>query len=60
METFTLGDTVRIKTGPFASFLGRVKAINRDRALLKIVVEIFGRRAPIILKFSEVEKLSTP
>ncbi|HEY9285358.1 MAG TPA: KOW motif-containing protein [Pyrinomonadaceae bacterium] len=58
MATFRLGDTVRIRSGPFASFTGKIEGINQARRLLKVVVEIFGRMTPIKLKFSEVDKVS--
>lgn len=56
--TYKLGDSVRIKTGPFACFTGKIEGINQTKTLLKVVVEIFGRQAPVALRFSEVEKLA--
>ncbi len=58
MRTFRLGDTVRIRSGAFASFAGKIEGINQARQLLKVVVEIFGRMTPIKLKFSEVDKIT--
>ena len=58
MKTFRLGDIVRIRSGPFAAFTGRIEGINQARQLLKVAVEIFGRMTPIKLKFSEVDKVS--
>jgi hypothetical protein len=58
VRTFKLGDTVRIKTGAFASFTGKIVGINQARQLLKVAVEVFGRLTPIKLKFSEVDKIS--
>lgn len=58
MRTIRLGDVVRIRSGPFASFTGRIEGINQARRLLKVVVGIFGRATPIKLKFSEVDKVS--
>ena len=54
---FRLGDTVRIVSGPFMAFTGKIEGINQAKALLKVKVTIFGRNAPIKLKFAEVEKL---
>ena len=56
MPTYRLGDTVRIKSGPFASFNGKIEGINQARALLKVKVEIFGRETPVRLKFVDVER----
>ena len=56
--TFRLGDTVRIKSGPFASFTGKVEGINQAKSLLKVMVNIFGRAKPVKLRFLDVEKVS--
>lgn len=56
--TFRLGDTVRIKYGPFTSFTGKVEGINQAKSLLKVKVNIFGRAKPVKLRFLDVEKLS--
>ena len=56
MIVFKLGDVVRIKAGPFAGFSGRVEGINQARALLKVAVEIFGRTAPVRVKYSELSE----
>jgi transcription termination/antitermination protein NusG len=53
---FRLGDTVRIKTGPFTAFTGKVEGINQAKSLLKVMVNIFGRTRPIKLRFVDVEK----
>ena len=58
--TFRLGDTVRIKSGPFASFTGKVEGINQAKSLLKVMVNIFGRAKPVKLGFLDVEKVSAP
>lgn len=59
-QTLRLCDTVRIVSGPFVSFTGRIEGINQAKALLKVKVTIYGRNNPIKLKFSDVEKTSTP
>ena len=56
-RTFSLGDTVRILSGPFVSFTGRIEGINQAKALLKVKVAIYGRDNPIKLSFSDVEKV---
>ena len=58
--TFRLGDTVRIKSGPFTSFTGKVEGINQAKALLKVMVNIFGRAKTVKLRFLDVEKVSGP
>jgi len=54
-RTFRLGDTVRIKTGAFAAFTGKIEGINQSKRLLKVRVEIFGRTTPLKLGYSDVE-----
>jgi transcription antitermination factor NusG len=54
---YRIGDMVRIKTGPFASFTGRVEGINQSKSLLKVKLEIYGRVTPIKVNFFEAEKL---
>ena len=57
-QTFRLGDTMRVLSGPFASFNGKIEGINRARRLHKVRVEIFGRETPLRLGFADVEKVS--
>jgi transcriptional antiterminator NusG len=57
---FILGDTVRIKSGPFQNFTGKVEGINQAKSLLKVSVNIFGRAEPVQLRFLDVEKVSVP
>ena len=59
MPTYRLEDKVRIKSGPFNNFLGKIEGINQARSLLKIAVEILGNTR-IVLKFSDVEKVPGP
>ena len=56
--SFEVGDTVRIKTGPFQAFTGKVKEVDNSKGTLKIRVSIFGREEPIGLRFVDVEKLA--
>jgi transcription antitermination factor NusG len=57
-QTFRLGDTVRVLSGPFASFPGKVEGINQSKRLLKVRIEIFGRVTDIKLGYAEVETVS--
>jgi len=52
-----VGDTVRVKEGPFADFSGQIAEINEDQLKLKVLVNIFGRETPVELEFSQVAKL---
>ena len=54
---FEVGETVRVKEGPFADFSGEIIEINEDQAKLKVLVNIFGRETPVELDFGQVAKL---
>jgi transcription termination/antitermination factor NusG len=56
--SYSIGEVVRIKSGPFASFMGKVEEVNEERATLKVTVTIFGRSTPVELNFLDVEKVT--
>ncbi len=54
---YEMGETVRVKEGPFADFSGQIVEINEDQFKVKVLVNIFGRETPVELEFSQVAKL---
>jgi transcriptional antiterminator NusG len=50
------GDTVRIKDGPFADFVGTVDEVNEERGKVRVHVSFFGRETPVELDFLQLEK----
>ena len=54
---YEMGETVRVREGPFADFSGEIVEINEDQATLKVLVNIFGRETPVGLEFGQVAKL---
>ena len=52
------GDTVRIKSGPFAAFTGKVAEVLKESATIKVLVNIFGRTTPIEINFGDAEKIT--
>jgi transcriptional antiterminator NusG len=57
-QTFRLGDTVRVLSGPFASFPGTIEGINQAKRLLKVRIVIFGRVTYLKLDYADVETVS--
>lgn len=54
---YEMGETVRVKEGPFAEFSGEIVEINADQLKVKVLVNIFGRETPVELDFAQVAKL---
>ncbi len=54
---FEVGETVRIKEGPFADFSGQITEINEEQLKVKVEVDIFGRPTPVELEFAQIAKL---
>lgn len=55
--TFRPGQRVRIVEGPFKDFHGTVADLDMDRAIVRIMVNFFGRDTPVELDFLQVEKM---
>jgi transcription termination/antitermination protein NusG len=54
---FELGESVRVREGPFADFSGAIAEIDEDRLKVKVLVNIFGRETPVELEFNQIAKL---
>lgn len=54
---YEVGESVRVREGPFADFSGTVAEINEDQLKLKVLVNIFGRETPVEFEFAQVAKL---
>ena len=57
MFEYGMGETVRVKDGPFADFSGEIIEINEDQLKVKVLVNIFGRETPVELEFAQVARL---
>jgi transcriptional antiterminator NusG len=53
---FTVGEVVRVISGPLSDFSGEVSEVNADQQKLKVMVSIFGRETPVELGFEQVKK----
>lgn len=54
---FSLGETVTVTDGPFATMTGVVSDLQPEAQKLTVLVNIFGRDTPVELGFSQVEKI---
>jgi transcription termination/antitermination protein NusG len=54
---YEVGESVRVREGPFADFSGEIAEINADHLKLKVLVNIFGRETLVEMDFSQVAKL---
>ena len=54
---FTVGESVTVMDGPFATLPATVNEINPDTQKLKVLVSIFGRETPVELSFDQVSKI---
>ncbi|MXN91831.1 transcription termination/antitermination factor NusG [Flavobacterium sp. Sd200] len=54
---FTVGETIKVIDGPFNGFNGSVEKVNEDKRKLEVMVKIFGRKTPLELSFTQVEKV---
>jgi len=54
---FEVGESVRVKEGPFADLPASISEINEDQMKVKVLVNIFGRETPMELDVTQVAKL---
>ena len=53
---FSVDETVKVTEGPFSGFSGVIEEVNSEKHKLKVMVKIFGRKTPLELGFTQVEK----
>jgi transcriptional antiterminator NusG len=54
---FEIGQSLRIKDGPFTDFPANVEEVLYEKSKLRVSVMIFGRATPVELDFTQVEKV---
>ncbi len=52
-----VGQTIKVKTGPFENFMGTVQEINMEKQKLKVFVSMFGRETLVELDFDQIETI---
>lgn len=50
-------EVVRVTSGPFADYTGKIEEVNVQKEKLKVLISIFGRDTPVELDFTQVERL---
>jgi transcription termination/antitermination protein NusG len=54
---FSLGESVKVTSGPLSDFDGEIVDVNPDAQKLKVLVDIFERQVPVELGFDQVKKI---
>jgi transcription termination/antitermination factor nusG len=57
INDFIVGESVKVISGAFDGFTGEIEEVDRDRKKLKVMVKIFGRKTPLELENSQVERV---
>lgn len=53
---FTVGENVRVISGPFENFIGAIDEIYPDKGKVRVMVSMFGRETPVELEYTQVTK----
>ncbi len=53
---FAKGDNVTINEGPFENYEGTVDEVLPDKGLVRVLVTIFGRQAPVELEYWQISR----
>jgi transcriptional antiterminator NusG len=54
---FSIGENVKVVSGPLSDFSGEISEINEDAGRLKVLVSIFGRETPVEVGYDQVKKI---
>jgi transcriptional antiterminator NusG len=54
---FSIGEQIKVISGPLSDFSGEISEVNEDAQRLKVLVSIFGRETPVEVGFDQVKKV---
>lgn len=57
LNDYIVGESVKVIVGPFDGFTGEIEEVDREKKKLKVMVKIFGRKTPLELENSQVERV---
>ena len=55
-DAFKVGENVKIVDGPFETFNGNIQELDMEKGRVKVIVNIFGRDAPVSLRYQQIRK----
>lgn len=53
----SIGESVKVISGPFENFIGVVEEVNSERQKIKVNISMFGRETPVELGFEQIQKM---
>lgn len=56
VNDYIVGESVKVNYGPFSGFIGEIIEVYPEKKKLKVEVKIFGRKTPLELENSQVER----
>lgn len=56
VNDYIVGEVVKIINGAFNGWEGEIEEVNREKRTLKVSVKVFGRKTPLELENSQVER----
>ena len=56
-QIYSIGEIIKVTTGPFENFTGTIEEVYPDKGKLKALVAMFGRETPVELDFGQVRKM---
>lgn len=55
--SFSVGQNVRVTSGPFENFIGIIEEIHPEKGKVKVLVSMFGRETPVELEYGQIENV---